>query len=73
LAYGAAGEEVEGFEGGDEELEEFDGGAEGCGEGVEGRREFAMGGDRASARRFPTLRGIENAGFHAIKYAKDFK
>jgi hypothetical protein len=72
LAYGAAGEEVEGFEGGDEEVEEFDGGAKGCGEGAEGRRDFATGRDVAAAGRFPALRRIENAGFHVGKYAKYF-
>jgi hypothetical protein len=72
LAYGAAGEEVEGFEGGDEEVEEFDGSAEGGGEGVEGRRGFGAGRGRAAAGRFPALRRIENAGFHERKYVQNF-
>jgi len=73
LAYGAAGEEVEGFEGGDEEVEEFDGGAEGCGEGAEGRRDFAADGGVAATGGFPALRRVENARFHAGKYLQDIK
>jgi hypothetical protein len=73
LAYGAAGEEVEGFEGGDEELEEFDGGAEGGGEGAEGRREFTAGRGGAAEGRFFVFRRVEDAGFHAGKYEQDLK
>jgi hypothetical protein len=64
LAYGSAGEEVEGFKGREEEFEEFDGGSEGCGEGVEGRRDFVTSRGGAAAGRFPAFWRVEDAGFH---------
>jgi hypothetical protein len=73
LAYGAAGEEVEGFEGGDEEVEEFYGGAKGCGKGVVGCRDFAAVWGGAAAGRFLAFWRVENAGFHAGKHEQKFK
>ena len=73
LADGLAGEEVEGFKGGDEKLKEFNGGAEGGGQRAEGRRDFAASLSVAAARGFPAFWRVENTGFHGGKYEQDFK
>jgi hypothetical protein len=73
LADGAAGEEIEGFEGRDEEIEEFDGGAEGGGEGAEGHRDFVASQGVAATGRFPAFWRVENTGFHVGKYEQDLK